>query len=48
MAKDDNLEDRLVKLAGNSIRFCSHLPNDFASDHLRKQLIRYITGGCLN
>lgn len=48
MAKEYDLEDRLVKLAGNTIRYCSYLPNDFAFDHLSKQLIRSISGACLN
>jgi len=43
-----DLEDRLVRFAGESINFCNSSGNTFAENHLKNQLIRSSTGACLN
>ncbi|MDF2158510.1 four helix bundle protein [Algoriphagus sp. CAU 1675] len=43
-----DLEERLVRFAGDSIKFCNSLTNTFAENHLKNQLIRSSTGACLN
>jgi four helix bundle protein len=43
-----DLEDRLVRFAGETIKFCNSLGDTFAEIHLRNQLIRSATGACLN
>lgn len=43
-----DLEDRLVRFAGESIKFCNSLGATFAENHLKNQLIRSSTGACLN
>lgn len=48
MEKKYHLEDRLVRLAGETIKFCNSLGNSFADNHLKNQLIRSSTGACLN
>jgi four helix bundle protein len=48
MEKKYDLEERLVRFAGESIKFCSTLGSSFAENHLKGQLIRSATGACLN
>ncbi|MBN3583752.1 four helix bundle protein [Algoriphagus aestuarii] len=48
MEKKYDLEERLVRFAGESIKFCNSLGDSFAENHLRYQLIRSSTGACLN
>ncbi|MFC5625636.1 four helix bundle protein [Algoriphagus winogradskyi] len=48
MDKKYDLEERLVRFAGETIKFCNSLGDTFAENHLRNQLIRSATGGCLN
>jgi four helix bundle protein len=48
MEKRYDLEDRLVRFAGECIKFCNTLGNSFAENHLKKQLIRSACGSCLN
>ena len=48
MEKKYDLEDRLVRFAGETIKFCNSLGNSFADNHLKNQLIRSSTGACLN
>jgi four helix bundle protein len=48
MEKKYDLEERLVRFAGESIKFCNSLGDSFAENHLRNQLIRSSTGACLN
>jgi len=48
MEKKYDLEDGLVRFAGETIKFCNTLGNTFAENHLRNQLIRSSTGACLN
>ena len=48
MEKKYDLEERLVRFAGESIKFCNTLGNSFAENHLKGQLIRSATGACLN
>lgn len=43
-----DLEERLVKFAGESIIYCNSLGSSFAENHLCNQLIRSSTGACLN
>ena len=43
-----DLEDRLVRFAGETIKFCNSLGDTFAELHLRNQLIRSASGACLN
>jgi four helix bundle protein len=47
MEKKFDQEDRLVRFAGECIRFCNSLGNVFAEKHLSGQLIRSSTGACL-
>ncbi len=42
------MEERLVRFAGECIKFCITLGNSFAENHLKGQLIRSATGACLN
>lgn len=46
--KQYNLQNRLVKFSANIIITASTLKNDFASEHLIKQLIRSSTSAALN
>jgi four helix bundle protein len=48
MEKKYDLEERLVRFAGECIKFCSTLGNSFAENHLKGQLIRSACGACLN
>lgn len=48
MDKKYDLEERLVRFAGETIKFCNSLGDTFAEIHLRNQLIRSATGACLN
>lgn len=48
MDKRYDLEERLVRFAGEVINFCNSLGDTFAETHLRNQLIRSSTGACLN
>jgi four helix bundle protein len=48
MDRKFDLEERLVRFAGDMIKFCSTLGDSFAENHLRNQLIRSSTGACLN
>jgi len=48
MTKKYNLEDRLVKFAGDIIIFLNDLPNDIAGNNLTGQLIRSATSAALN
>lgn len=43
-----DLEDRLVKFAGDVIIFTNSIKNDYAGTHLKNQLIRSSTSPCLN
>ncbi|WP_217349157.1 four helix bundle protein [Algoriphagus sp. A40] len=43
-----DLEERLVRFAGECIRFCNSLGNTFAEKHMSGQLIRSSSGACLN
>ena len=48
MEKRFDLEERLVRFAGECIKFCNSFGNTFAEKHLSGQLIRSSTGACLN
>ncbi|GMQ24555.1 four helix bundle protein [Algoriphagus sp. oki45] len=48
MEKRYDLEERLVRFAGECIKFCNTLGNSFAENHLKGQLIRSACGACLN
>lgn len=48
MEKRYDLEERLVRFAGECIKFSNSLGNSFAENHLKGQLIRSATGACLN
>ncbi|WP_373397450.1 four helix bundle protein [Algoriphagus halophilus] len=48
MERKFDLEDRLVRFAGESIHYCNSLGPTFAENHLCNQLIRSSTGACLN
>ena len=49
MAKGDDIEDRLIKFAVRVIHLCRKLPkDDFAVDHMKKQLIRSATSPAPN
>lgn len=46
--KKYDLEDRLVKFAGEVILFLNNLPNDRAANNLNNQLVRSSTSAALN
>lgn len=48
MDKRYDLEERLVKFAGDCIKYCNTLGNTFAENHLKGQLISSACGACLN
>lgn len=48
MERRFDLEDRLVRFAGECIKFCNSMGNSFAEKHLSGQLIRSSSGACLN
>ncbi|MDO8966218.1 four helix bundle protein [Algoriphagus sp.] len=48
MDKRYDLEERLVRFAGDCIKYCSTVGNTFGESHLREQLIRSACGACLN
>jgi four helix bundle protein len=48
LEKRYDLEERLVRFAGECIKFCNTLGNSFAENHLKGQLIRSACGACLN
>lgn len=48
MDKRYDLEERLVKFAGDWIKYCNTLANTFSEYHLKGQFIRSACGACLN
>ena len=48
MDKKYDLEERLVRFAGECIKFCNTLGNTFAENHLKGQLIRSSTSVAAN
>ena len=46
--KPYDLEDRLIKFAGDTILFANKLPNDKAGSHLKGQVIRSSSSSALN
>ncbi len=48
MDKRYDLEDRLVRFAGECIKYCNSFGDTFAENHLKGQLIRSSCGACLN
>lgn len=48
MDKKYDLEERLVKFAGECIKYSNTLGSTFAENHLKGQLIRSSCGACLN
>lgn len=48
MERKYDLEERLVRFSGETIKFSNSLADSFAETHLRNQLIRSSTGACLN
>lgn len=48
MDKRYDLEERLVRFAGECIKYCNTLGNTFAENHLKGQVIRSTCGACLN
>ena len=48
MERRYDLEERLVRFAGECIKFCNSLGNSFAENHLKGQLIRSACGACMN
>jgi four helix bundle protein len=48
MDKRYDLEERLVRFAGDCIKYCNTLGNTFAENHLKGQLIKSACGACLN